>query len=180
MARREVGKSFWVKLILAPIAMFGFAFALVPLYDVLCDITGFNGRTTNASYQNTAAAYEIDETREVSVDFSAVVAPGFPVRFYPKVNQMKVVPGKTYTAIYLAENRSDEMVVGQAVPSVAPLQAATHFKKLHCFCFDRQEFKPKQLVEMPVRFVVEPQMDDSVHNVSLSYNFFKIEDQSES
>lgn len=170
---KRVGKSFWVKLVFIPVAMFGFAFALVPLYNILCDITGFNGRTTNSSYQN-VSTYEVDESRTVMVDFAAAVAPGFPINFKPKQNQMEVVPGKVYTMIYLAENRSNEAIVGQAVPSVAPSQAATHFKKLECFCFTRQEFKAKEPVEMPVRFVVEPALDKNVQNVTLSYNFFRI------
>jgi len=172
--KKPVTKSFWIKLVFVPLAMFGFAFALVPLYDILCDVTGFNGRTTNSSYQNTST-YEVDESRLVTVDFTAAVAPGFPVNFKPQVNQMDVVPGKVYTMIFLAENRSDEFVVGQAVPSVAPSQAATHFKKLECFCFTRQEFKAHEPVEMPVRFVVEPALDGNVHNITLSYNFFRIQ-----
>ena len=88
---------------------------------------------------------------------------------------MEVVPGKFYTASYVARNSTDKVVVGQAVPSVAPENAAIHFKKLECFCFDRQEFKANEEVEMPIRFVVEPQMDASVKDISLSYNFFKLD-----
>jgi cytochrome c oxidase assembly protein subunit 11 len=171
--QKRAGKMFWVKLVFIPVAMFGFAFALVPLYNILCDVTGFNGRTTNSSYQN-VSTYEVDESRTVMVDFAAAVAPGFPVNFKPQQDQMEVVPGKVYTMIFLAENRSNELIVGQAVPSVAPSQAATHFKKLECFCFTRQEFKAKEPVEMPVRFVVEPALDKNVQNVTLSYNFFRI------
>ena len=172
--REPITKSFWVKLVCVPVLMFGFAFALVPLYDILCDITGFNGRTTNESYQEVRSSYEVDESRLVSVTFSAAVAAGFPVSFHPEVSRMEVVPGKVYTMNYLAENRSNDVVVGQATPSIAPYQAATHFKKLECFCFTRQEFAAKQPVEMPVRFVVEPSLDKNVHNVTLSYNFFRI------
>ena len=172
--KQPIAKSFWIKLVCAPVLMFGFAFALVPLYDILCDITGFNGRTTNESYQEVRSSYEIDESRLVSVTFSAVVASGFPVNFRPEVTSMEVIPGKVYTMNYLAENRSDNVVVGQATPSIAPYQAATHFKKLECFCFTRQEFASKEPVEMPVRFVVEPSLDKNVQNVTLSYNFFRI------
>ena len=87
---------------------------------------------------------------------------------------MEVVPGKVYTMNYLAENRSNEVIVGQATPSIAPSQAATHFKKLECFCFTRQEFAAKEPVKMPVRFVVEPLLDKGVQNITLSYNFFRI------
>jgi len=172
--REPIAKSFWVKLVIAPVLMFGFAFALVPLYDILCDITGFNGRSTNESYQEVRNSYEVDESRLVSVTFSAVVATGFPITFRPAVSSMEVVPGKVYTMNYLAENRSNDAIVGQATPSIAPHQAAPHFKKLECFCFTRQEFAAKQPVEMPVRFVIEPSLDKNVQNVTLSYNFFRI------
>jgi len=172
MARRKITKGFWIKLIAAPILMFGFAFAMVPLYDVLCEITGFNGTTGTVDSEQ---QYEVDENRLVEVSFFASTMPGFPVQFGPKVNSMDVVPGKFYTMSYIAKNNTDEEVIGQAVPSVAPTDAAVHFKKLECFCFTRQVFKPHEEVEMTLRFVIEPEMDVDIQDVSLSYNFFKLE-----
>jgi cytochrome c oxidase assembly protein subunit 11 len=100
---------------------------------------------------------------------------GFPVQFGPKVKSMEIIPGKFYTASYIAKNNTDETVVGQAIPSVAPTDAALYFKKLECFCFNRQVFKPHEEVEMTLRFVVEPEMDERIKDISLSYNFFKLE-----
>ena len=172
MERRKITKGFWIKLIAAPILMFGFAFAMVPLYDILCEITGFNGTTGTVDSEQ---QYEVDENRLVEVSFFASTMPGFPVQFGPKVTSMDVVPGKFYTTSYIAKNNTDFEVIGQAVPSVAPTDAALYFKKLECFCFTRQVFKPHEEVEMTLRFVIEPEMDMSIQDVSLSYNFFKLD-----
>jgi cytochrome c oxidase assembly protein subunit 11 len=172
MEKRKITKGFWIKLVAAPILMFGFAFAMVPLYDVLCEITGFNGTTGKIDSEQ---QYEVDENRLVEVSFFASTMPGFPVQFGPKVNSMDVIPGKFYTMSYIAKNNTDEEVIGQAVPSVAPTDAAVHFKKLECFCFTRQVFKPHEEVELTLRFVIEPEMDVDIQDVSLSYNFFKLE-----
>lgn len=171
MQQRKITKRFWIKLVSAPILMFAFAYAMVPLYDVLCDITGFNGTTGRVEAEQ---QYAVDEQRIVEVSFFAMTMGGFPVQFGPKVNSMKVVPGKFYTASYIARNNTDETIIGQAIPSVAPTDAAIHFKKLECFCFDRQVFKPHEEVEMTVRFVVEPELDERIQDISLSYNFFKL------
>jgi cytochrome c oxidase assembly protein subunit 11 len=172
MERTKITKGFWIKLIAAPILMFGFAFAMVPLYDILCEITGFNGTTGTVDSEQ---QYEVDEDRLVEVSFFASTMPGFPVQFGPKVTSMDVVPGKFYTTSYIAKNNTDFEVIGQAVPSVAPTDAALYFKKLECFCFTRQVFKPHEEVEMTLRFVIEPEMDMNIQDVSLSYNFYKLD-----
>ncbi len=169
--RQKITKKFWIKLVLAPILMFFFAYAMVPIYDVFCEITGFNGRTGRVDSEQ---VHVVDEMREVEVSFFAMTMGGFPVQFGPKVNSMKVVPGKFYTASYIAKNNTDEIVIGQAVPSVAPTEAALYFKKLECFCFNKQVFKPHEQVEMTLRFVIEPELDERIKDVSLSYNFFKL------
>jgi len=176
MDKRTVGKYFWLKLLMIPIGMFGFAFALIPLYAVLCDVTGLNGQIGNSQVDYSQVMnYKVDESRQVTIDFTAAISTGFPITFYPKTKRMKVVPGKMYTIEYIAENRSSDVIVGQAVPSIAPGLAALHFKKLECFCFSKQVFQPKEPVVMAVRFVVEPDLDKAIHNITLSYNFFKID-----
>ncbi len=170
-----ISKRFWLKLLLIPVGMFAFAFALVPLYDTFCDITGLNGRTNSNVATYNGKEIIVDKNRTITVDFLAATAPGFPVTFYPMVKKMEVTPGTLYTIKYFAENRSDETIVGQAVPSVAPGQAASHFKKLECFCFTNQKFKPKIPVEMPVRFFVESKLNKDVTNITLSYNFIRID-----
>ena len=173
MERKKITKRFWITLVSAPILVLLFAlFVLPPLYEVLCDITGFNGKTGRVE---TEKAYVVDDERLVGVSFFAATSPGFPVQFAPKVSSMEVVPGKFYTTSYIAKNTTDKLIYGQAIPSVAPTDAALHFKKLECFCFIRQEFKPNEEVEMTLRFVVEPEMDERIKDVSLSYNFYKLD-----
>ncbi|KAA0442366.1 MAG: cytochrome c oxidase assembly protein [Candidatus Thioglobus sp.] len=172
MQQKKITTRFWIKLVSAPILMFAFAYAMVPIYDVFCDITGFNGTTGRV---NSEQQYEVDENRKVDVSFFAMTMGGFPVQFGPKVSSMTIVPGKFYTASYIAKNNTDQTVIGQAIPSVAPTDAALYFKKLECFCFNRQVFKPHEEVEMTLRFVVEPELDKRIKDISLSYNFFKLE-----
>ena len=171
--RQPISRSFWIKLGLIPFAMFGFALALVPLYDTFCGITGLNGRTSTVVYDEKSIG-EVDYSRTIEIDFLSASTPGFPVKFYPITKSMKVTPGKIYTVDYYAENRSDEVIVGQAVPSVAPGQAASHLKKLECFCFKNQTFEPKVPVKMPVRFYVDSKLDENIINITLSYNFIRI------
>ena len=172
MERKKITKGFWIKLVSVPILMFFFAYAMVPIYDVFCEITGFNGTTGRIEKEQ---LYEFNEERIVEVSFFASTMPGFPVQFGPKVKSMEVVPGKFYTTSYIAKNTTDQIVVGQAIPSVAPTDAALYFKKLECFCFNRQEFKPNEEIEMVLRFVIDPEMDEEIRDVSLSYNFIKLD-----
>ena len=172
MERKKITKRFWITLVSVPVLMFFFAYAMVPIYEVLCELTGFNGKTGTVE---TEQLYEVNEERVVSVSFFASTSPGFPVQFAPKVNSMEVVPGKFYTTSYIAKNTTDEMIYGQAIPSVAPTDAALHFKKLECFCFIKQGFKPNEEVERTLRFVIEPEMEERIKDVSLSYNFYKLD-----
>ncbi len=171
-SRQPISRKFWIRLVLAPILMFFFAYALVPLYTIICEITGFNGTTGRVYEENTM---QIDESRVVDVSFFADTASGFPVKFYPKDTNMEIVPGKFYTTSYIAKNNTNQVIVGQAVPSVAPSDGAAYFKKLECFCFNRQVFQPFEEVEMQVRFIVEPEMATHIKDISLSYNFFRLE-----
>ncbi len=173
--RQPISKGFWIKLGLIPVGMFAFAFALVPLYDTFCDITGLNGRTNSNVYDGKIIG-TVDKSRTITIDFLSATTPGFPVTFYPMTKKMDITPGKIYTIKYYAENRSEEIIVGQAVPSVAPGQAASHLKKLECFCFTNQRFEPKIPVEMPVRFFVDSNLDKDITNITLSYNFIKIKE----
>ena len=166
-SRRLVGK-----LLLFAGAMFGFGFALVPLYDVICEITGLNGRTAQGPSEN--SAYVIDESREVIVEFVAVTNGVSGWAFRPEVARMRVHPGKSYRTNFFAQNHHDSAKVAQAVPSVAPSQAARHFYKTECFCFTRQEFASGEGREMPVVFVLDPQMPHSVTTVTLSYSFYEL------
>ena len=158
------------RLLLVVVGMFGFGFALVPLYNVFCDITGLNGKTSSraASLQD----LQVDEDRTVTVEFLASVNENLAWDFASQVAKLRVHPGKPYTVSYSARNRADRAVVGHAVPSVAPGIAAQYFKKTECFCFTDQLFQAGEHREMPVTFVIDPALPEKVEVVSLSYTFF--------
>jgi len=160
-----------LKLVALAAAMFLFGFALVPLYDVFCDITGLGGRT-----ESTAAAVveRVDVDREVRIEFVASLERGAPWRFAPAVSSMRVHPGQIYTAYFRAENLRDAALTGQAVPSVAPGLAAKHLRKIECFCFTQQDFGPLEARDMPVVFMIEPELPEHIDTLTLSYTFFAL------
>lgn len=166
------------RLTLFAIAMFGFGYLLVPLYDKFCEVTGIGGRTN----QTPSAEYlptEPDLTRQVTVHFDANVNSALPWYFEPIEKTMKVNPGKMYETAYIATNYSDQPVVAQAVPSVAPGLASLYFNKTECFCFTEQLLGPGESREMPVRFFVDPGLDDDTNLVTLSYIVYKNTDATE-
>ena len=171
-ANRRVVK----RLGIAAIAMFGFGFAMVPLYDVFCDITGINGKTGRIE-QEAALSQEVDEDRLVTVEFLAIVNSKLPWEFRPMIRRIKVHPGEVTEVNYFARNKTDQLVAGQAIPSLAPGLAAKYFNKTECFCFSRQTLQPGESKEMPLRFVVDPQLPEEVRTLSLSYTFFPAESE---
>ena len=147
-----------------------FAFALVPLYDVLCSLTGLNGKTQNTSA--VMAQAKVDNTRWVTIQFTSSVMPGLGWNFYPKQGSIKLHPGQIETVIFVAKNTTNEVVVGRAVPSVTPGIAASNLKKIECFCFVNQSLKAGEEKEMPIRIFVSPELPKEVSDMTLSYSFF--------
>jgi cytochrome c oxidase assembly protein subunit 11 len=157
------------QLVVLTVAMFGFGFLLVPLYDVFCEITGFGGRT-NA--QAAVVAEAPDLTREIRIEFITTVNSYAQFEFAADVDSMTVNPGKMYFATFTAKNAAVEGKVAQAVPSVAPAAAAEYFTKLECFCFTTQEFAANEERAMPLQFIVDPDLPDYVDTITLQYTFF--------
>lgn len=151
------------------LAMFAFGFALVPLYDVFCAATGFGGKTAMAA---TVVVEAPDQNRTVRVEFVASVARGAPWEFEPEVSHLDVHPGQLYETHFRARNLSGAQLVAQAVPSVAPGQAARFFHKTECFCFTSQEFEPHEERELKLVFMVAPELPGRVDTMSLSYTYF--------
>ena len=172
--RAAANKKVVKRLVIATVAMFGFGFALVPLYDVFCDITGINGKTGRIA-QEEALSQTVDKDRLVTVEFLASVHSDLPWEFKPMVRKIKVHPGEITEVNYYARNKTDRLVAGQAVPSLAPGLAAKYFNKTECFCFTRQTLGPGEGKEMPLRFVVDPALPENVRTVSLSYTFYQTE-----
>jgi len=147
-----------------------FAISLVPLYDVFCTVTGLNGKTSNEA---ALASTGDDTSRSIKVECIGNAMPGLGWSFYPKQTNMYVHPGQIETAMFVAKNITNESVSGQAVPSITPGEASAHFKKIECFCFVRQELKPGESKEMPLRFYVSKDLPQDVEVVTLSYAFYQ-------
>ena len=163
------------KLVLVVVAMFGFGFAMVPLYSVLCDVTGLNGKTNSSA--KPAEGLTVDENRWVTVEFVGSVQSDLPWSFGPNQAKMRVNPGVLSETTYFAENLSDRAIIGQAVPSVAPGVAAKYFRKIECFCFTQQELAAGTRKDLPVQFVVEAGLPADIGTVTLSYTFFESKNQ---
>ena len=162
-----------LKLVGLVVGMFGFGFALVPLYDVLCDITGLGGRT-GGPYEYDASATRPDRTRLVKVNFVTNTNAGMVWEFRAEKGGMRVHPGELKEVSFFVHNPTNRTMIGQAVPSVVPLNAAAHFHKTECFCFERQVLGPGESMEMPMRFIVGPELPDNVQSISLSYALFDV------
>ena len=158
------------KLVVICIAMFGFGFALVPLYDVFCRYTGINGKTENTA---APAARRIDGSREISVEFLANRDPSIPWSFAPEMTRATVHPGQVMMVNFLVENLSAEATIGRAVPSVSPGEAARYFKKIECFCFVEQPLDSHQKKSMPVQFYIDPELPEQFTTITLSYRLYK-------
>ncbi|WP_020184159.1 MULTISPECIES: cytochrome c oxidase assembly protein [Methylotenera] len=160
-----------VKMIWVALGSLLFAFALVPLYDVLCSITGLNGKTDNNASTLTKA--KVDESRSVTVQFTSAVMPGLGWNFYPKQASITLHPGQIETVLFEAKNITSQVVTGQAIPSVTPGIASVYLKKIECFCFVNQSLKPGETKVMPLRFFVDPAIPKDVSEMTLSYSFFE-------
>ena len=157
------------RLMLMAIAMFGFGFLLVPIYDVFCEVTGLGGKTNNS-----AATVEerVVAERSIDLEFVTTVNQHAPWEFRASEYGMTISPGALYEARFVARNLRDQATIAQAVPSVAPQQAAKHFKKIDCFCFTTQEFAAGEERELLVRFIVDPELPEHIDTITLSYTFF--------
>ncbi|MEM7207612.1 MAG: cytochrome c oxidase assembly protein [Pseudomonadota bacterium] len=167
------------KLSLVVVLMFGFGYLMVPIYNILCEVTGLNGKTGVVDASD-AEALDIDQDREVVVEFVANLNQGARWEFKPEVTTMTVSPGKMYTTHYVARNLANKEKIGQAVPSVAPREASLYFNKTECFCFSQQTFAANEQLNMPLTFVVDPALPKTVKRLTLSYTFFNSKSQAES
>ncbi len=154
--------------------MFGFGYALVPLYDLFCEITGIGGKPTIAVLQSADPDIDIDSDRGVWVEFTGNSTNGLPWKIKPEINKTKVSPGEIHEVSYLVKNTSGRDLVGQAIPSVTPMQAARHVVKIECFCFNNQNLAAGEEKLMPMRFYIDPKLEKDTRTVTLSYSFFEV------
>ncbi|MFV2059138.1 MAG: cytochrome c oxidase assembly protein [Gammaproteobacteria bacterium] len=167
---------------LVVIGMFGFGFAMIPLYNVICDAFGLNGKFTeieSGDYDVAAANKKVaemikhvDTSRDIKIEFIGTVNKNLPWDFYPMKKQITLHPGEIGEIKFYAKNRSKEDITGQAVPSLVPGLAVKYFTKMECFCFTQQTLKAGEEVEMLLKFVVNPKLPKRYTTLSLGYTFF--------
>jgi cytochrome c oxidase assembly protein subunit 11 len=165
------------KLVVVACAMGVFGYALVPLYNAICEVTGINilalgDKDAIGQKGLNPANTQVDETRTIVVEFDAN-ARG-PWEFKPAVNSMKVHPGQLATVMYEFQNVQNRSMAAQAIPSYAPKQAMAHFNKLECFCFNQYTLAPGEKKQWPVAFVIDPKLPKEVTTITLSYTFFEV------
>lgn len=170
---KKANRQTAIKLLLVSVGMFGFGYALVPLYDVFCDITGLNGKTGEISVSE-ADRVVVDTARLITVEFDTNVNSQLPWEFKSEKRKMLVHPGEINEAIFYVRNLTKTRITAQAVPSVAPSQASLYFNKTECFCFTNQMLEAGEYKAMPVRFVVDPGLPESIQVLTLSYTFFPV------
>ena len=157
--------------------VFGLSYASVPLYKLFCQVTGFGGTTQRVTEKQAIDIVPIDGANIITIDFDANVPSTMPWKFYPTQRRIKVVPGETALAFYTAKNPTDEVITGIATYNVHPPKAGLYFSKIQCFCFEEQRLGPKEEVDMPVFFYIDPDFvnDPAMKNctqITLSYTFF--------
>lgn len=159
-----------LKLATFSVAMFGFGYALIPLYPVVCVALGINQTNVDDRPINT----QVDASRVVTVEFDTNVH-NMAWEFKPLVGHLSVHPGELSQAMFEVTNTSGVPVTGQAIPSYGPPLAAEHFRKLECFCFNKQTLAPGERRQMPVVFVVDSALPKEIATITLSYTFFEVE-----
>jgi cytochrome c oxidase assembly protein subunit 11 len=167
--RRDIRSMTW-KLLAIAAGSFGFGFALVPLYSVLCSVTGYGDQTK--LLQRVKAIEHPDVNRTVTVQFLAEVASAGGWEFRPVKRTIEVHPGKLYTAEFYAHNLTGRDTVAQAVPNIAPSEVAAYFHKTECFCFSPQHFALNEARDMPVRFIIDPALPSHIDLITLAYTFY--------
>lgn len=166
-----------VKLVGVALAAFAFTFALVPLYRIACE------KVFGVRLEKGPAAVSAPATgpaqRWITVQFDGGVNSKLPWAFHPEQTTMRVQPGRQYEARYFARNTGTRTIVGNAVPSIAPARASGYFSKTECFCFTAQTLQVGESRDMPVRFIVDPDLPADIHTLTLSYTFFKNDAQTD-
>jgi cytochrome c oxidase assembly protein subunit 11 len=169
---RKATRSLTRSLLLMVAGSFAFGFALVPLYDVICEAAGIRVNATPSAIE----ASDAGVGREVTLEFISMIPPGSAFELTPETRQMKLQPGKLYEAKFLIRSLSSVPVVGQAIPSVAPSTTAKYLQKTECFCFTPQTFAASEEREFTVRFIVAPDLPRQVDRMTLAYSMYTVPD----
>lgn len=159
------------------VGMFVFAiWVMPPMYDVFCEVTGLNGKTAGRyEYETTEAG--IDTSRTIRVQFVATNNAGMPWEFKPNIRTIRVHPGEQTRIDYVAKNPTERAMIGQAIPSLVPFSATDYFHKTECFCFEQQPLNAGEDAELPLFFIVDRDIPEEVHTITLSYTLFDVTDR---
>ena len=160
-----------IKLLVVVVGMFGFGFALVPIYNVFCDLTGINGKTAGR-YEEASAKETVDKSRLVRVQFVTQRGENIPWEFRPTVSEVKVHPGELTHVDFLAKNLTNKKMIAQAVPSLSPSAGVDYFHKTECFCFSQQTLAAKEERLMPLVFLVDKALPEEIKVLTLSYTMY--------
>ena len=172
-ASQSSNRTMLRKLIVVSVLMFGFGFALVPLYRKICEVTGINVLTArDAGTERAARSTQVDLGRTVVIEFDANKQGAW--RFKPHKNHVEVHPGELVQVQYDLVNLENRPMAGQAIPSYAPMQAAQYLQKLECFCFQQQTLAAGETRQFPVLFFIDPKLPAEMKTITLSYTFFEV------
>lgn len=157
------------------LGMFGFGFALVPLYDIFCDITGLNGKDYGRSPSTSLNTSQVDTSRTVKVEFVTYLNKQLPWHFKPEISSIDLHPGERYQVSFIASNLSGETTFGRAVPSISPGYGAQYLVKTECFCFQEQTLAANEQAMMPLIFYIDPNIPTDLSTLTLAYTLFNNE-----
>jgi cytochrome c oxidase assembly protein subunit 11 len=160
------------KLVVVAIVMFGFGYALIPIYKKICEITGINVLTPKDISADAVVNSQVDKSRLITIELDANTQG--PWRFRPTVSSIQVHPGEMAQVVYEVVNKQSYKMDAQAIPSYAPQQAGEFFKKMECFCFQQQTLEANEARQMPVSFFIDPALPKDVKTITLSYTFFEV------
>jgi cytochrome c oxidase assembly protein subunit 11 len=177
MNMQGVNRQMLRKLAVVTVGMFGFGYALVPMYEAICEATGINilaigEQMLSGSKAKAATNTQVDRSRTITVEFDANSRG--PWDFKPAQRSVQVHPGELTTVMYEFQNIQNRRMSAQAIPSYAPKQAQAHFNKLECFCFNQYTLEPGERKSWPVAFVIDPKLSKDVTTITLSYTFFEV------
>ncbi|EGG14108.1 cytochrome c oxidase assembly protein [Cavenderia fasciculata] len=184
---KEKNKNLGMWVLASIIGVLGLSYAAVPLYRMFCRVTGYGGTVREASHDLEAEIKKRNLKRDlypIKVSFTSSIGNKIPWTFKPVQSSIECIPGEPVLAFYRATNHTDKPIIGVATYNITPMKAGSYFTKIQCFCFDEQRIKPNETIDMPVLFVVEPEMLDDknmkgITDITLSYTFFKSNDQGE-
>jgi cytochrome c oxidase assembly protein subunit 11 len=172
---KQASKDKRIGFIFAGVAVFmlGVSFAAVPLYRLMCQITGIDGTPKRSD-----KAPDSILAHKIKIRFDSNVAGGLPWKFTPNEN-VSVQIGEVKNIEYAAQNLAVRETTGSATFNVLPESAAKYFNKMQCFCFNEQTLKSGEKINMPVVFYVDPDIlkdidTKNIDTITLSYTFFPV------